>query len=141
MVLTLLFSCKTGNYSTGKDNQKEVLIYYSKGPCLGKCPIYDFWVFTDGNFVYKEANKTRSNKNIKGQLAFEEVDDLVKFMKEQLGHPTIFRPIRDKPKTVLRFEDKEFEYYATKINGSLKEVDIKLTGLVNRVLFENRDSR
>ncbi len=130
ILILVLFSCRSGNYSVGEANRKEVLVYYSKGPCLGKCPVYDFWVFTDGSFLYWEADRVKKNKMVKGRLTSAEMDGLAAFLKNHLGQPTVFRRIRDRPKTILRFDEREFEYYAALIQGPLKEANAKMEGLV-----------
>jgi len=133
-----LLCCKSGNYSVAKADQKEQLVYYSKGPCLGNCPVYDFWVFKDGTFLYKDANKSRRNNTVRGRLAPDKVNDLMLFLKTNLEYPTLFRRIRDKPITILRFEGMEFEYYSTKVDGGLKEADTRMMGMIKRLSLGRR---
>ena len=137
-VLILALSCKSGNYSVNQSDQEDVLIYYSKGPCLGNCPVYNLRVFVDGTVIYREVFMVKEKKVITKRLSSEEVGDLAKFLKNNLGYPTLFRRIRDRPLTILRFDGKEFEYHASKIRGQLKEANNKIEDLVGRLFSEQR---
>ena len=58
--MILVASCKTSSKTKIIDTQRA-LISLSKGRCLGNCPVYDLWVFKNGNVIYNgidNVNKT-----------------------------------------------------------------------------------
>ena len=44
----MMISC-----SSQKPIQKNELIYYGKTACLGKCPVFDLYIYEDGKVVYQ----------------------------------------------------------------------------------------
>ncbi|WP_420602597.1 DUF6438 domain-containing protein [Flagellimonas sp.] len=124
-----LFACKSGE-GTSAIPQGEPLLQYSKGPCLGRCPVYDFMVYPDGNFTYKNVRAIGPNKEIKGRLATEEMEKLTSALKSELGTPSAFKRVRDLPITKLKFDTKKYEYHASKISEGLKKVNTLIEDMV-----------
>lgn len=138
MVLILsLFACKTGQ-EAAVAVQKEPLLHYSKGPCLGRCPVYDFWIYPDGTFSYKRAKGGTSNREIKGRLATEEIKRLKTFLQHDLGTPVTFKRIRDLPVSKLRFNGKKYEYHASKTKGPLKKANRYIEEIVRGITRNHR---
>ncbi|MGW9685477.1 DUF6438 domain-containing protein [Flagellimonas sp. 2504JD1-5] len=133
IMILALFACRSGEEAVAIQ-QKEPLLHYSKGPCLGRCPVYDFWVYPDGNFVYKRARGTKSNREIKGRLTSEEMEKLKKYLHNNLIEPVVFNRIRDLPVSTLRFNGKKYEYHANKIKAGLKEVNTLIESIVTIVI-------
>ncbi|MFS4467504.1 DUF6438 domain-containing protein [Maribacter sp. 2210JD10-5] len=139
ILIVLLFSCKTGKHARTDNIEKEVLLYYSKGPCMGKCPVYNLWVFVDGTVLYREVFMAKEKKTISGKLSTEEMWNLTNLLKNSLGYPTPFRRIRDRPVTILQFDGKEFEYHASKIKDPLKEANDGIEALVKSLKADERE--
>ncbi|SNY95434.1 DUF6438 domain-containing protein [Flagellimonas pacifica] len=134
MVLILLsFACKSGEEAV-VTQQKEPLLHYSKGPCLGRCPVYDFWVYHDGNFIYKKVNGIKSNREITGKLTSEKMKKLKISLKNDLGEPVLFKKVRDMPISKLRFNGKKYEYHSTKIKDGLKRTNILIEGMIAEII-------
>lgn len=134
MILILsIFACKSGEEVVAAQ-QKEPLLHYSKGPCLGRCPVYDFWVYPDGTFIYKKAKGIKSNREITGRLTSEEMDQLKISLQNNLGAPPSFIKVRDLPVSKLRFNGKKYEYHANKIKEGLKEVNTLIEGIVAEII-------
>ncbi|MEK6155084.1 DUF6438 domain-containing protein [Flavobacteriaceae bacterium 3-367] len=134
LLILVVLSCKSGKNGAMDTNNENTLLYYSKGPCLGKCPVYDLWVFTNGTVLFKGVDKVKHKGEVTMELSSEEIGNLALLLEHNLAEPTIFGKVRDLPVTTLRYEGKEYEYYVTKIDGQLKEVNSKIEQLVNRIL-------
>ncbi len=134
MILVLaLFACKSGG-EVVVAQQKEPLLHYSKGPCLGRCPVYDFWIYPDGNFTFKKTKGLKANGEIKGMLTTEEMKNLKTVLENKLGEPGIFTRVRDLPISKLRYAGKKYEYHANKTEAGLKEVNTLMENIVERVV-------
>ncbi len=137
MILILaLFSCKPGKNKGAGTDKKNVLLYYAKGPCLGRCPVYHLWVFTDGTILYKGVDKGDQKKEIKSRLSSNAIADLVMLLDSDLVRPMRLNRIRDIPVTTLKFDGKEYEYHASQVKGQLKKVNLKIEGWVTQLSLD-----
>lgn len=133
LVLTML-SCKTNKNGVLDSNQQEILLFYSKGACLGKCPVYDLTVLEDGTLLYKGIAKVEQKGELKKKLSSEQMAKLKAILEENLGDPIEFQKIRDVPITTLRFNDKKYEYHSSRTSTSLKKVEEKIQLLVSNIV-------
>lgn len=136
LLILALASCKSGNQATSSVDNKDTVLQYSKGPCLGRCPVYNLRVFSDGMVLYESRDAKRQKVSVISQLSREEVGQLSAFLGNSLDAPTLFKRIRDRPVTVLKYDDKEYEYHASKIDGLLKQVNTRIEDLVAQVHSE-----
>ncbi|MEX0315239.1 MAG: DUF6438 domain-containing protein [Allomuricauda sp.] len=138
MILILsLFACKS-NKEAMVLQEKEPLLHYSKGPCLGKCPVYDFWIYSDGNFIYKKVKGIKSNREIKGKLTLEEMEKLKTSLQNNLGEPISFKKVRDLPVSRLRFNGKKYEYHANKIKNGLKKANTLIEVMIAKIVVDEQ---
>jgi len=133
MLLTIL-SCKTSKNRILENNQQEVLLFYSKSPCLGKCPVYDLTVLEDGTLLYMGIAKVEQKGELKKKLSSEQISNLKAILKENLGEPEQFKKIRDIPITTLLFNNKKYEYHSSRTSSSIKKVEEKIQVFVSDVL-------
>ncbi len=130
MVLVLSFMACKSTEETTVTKQNELLLQYSKGPCLGgKCPVYDFLIYPNGDFVFKNVKGIESDKEIKGRLPSKKIKQL-KALLQKLKAPTNFKRIRDLPVSTLKFNGKSYKYHANKTQGELKDVNTLVETLV-----------
>jgi len=134
LVLIGMFSCKSSKSGIMENNQKEAMLFYSKGPCLGKCPVYDFTIFSDGTLIYNGISKVEKKGQLNGKLTSKQLSDLKAILKENLGEPENFRKIRDIPITTLRFNDKKYEYHSSRNNTTMKFVEAEIQKLIRTVI-------
>jgi len=130
MILTLT-SCKSSSPLGEPDIKKDTVLEYSKGSCLGgRCPVYNIRVYSDGMVVYERKDAQQKRTPIITQLSRDETVDLIAFLDANLNEPDIFKRIRDRPVTVLKYDNKAYQYHASKIDGILKQVNSRIENLV-----------
>jgi hypothetical protein len=134
LLLLTICSCKTTKNEILENTQQELLLFYSKGACLGKCPVYDLVVYDNGAVIYNGIAKVEQKGELKNKLSSEQFSELKTILTENLGQPTEFKKIRDVPVTTLRFNDKKYEYHASRSGSALKKVEEKIQGLLSTVL-------
>lgn len=114
-------------YFTKRDRQtynvKDAFISLSKGKCLNDCPVYDLWVFSDGQVIYngiENVQKEGIHKMLLSQEAIKYLNQLLLEMKpEDIGGIKE----RKKPLTLLKFKKKRIVYQSSRISGGLKELE------------------
>ena len=52
LLLFGLISCFAIKEKKSAENGPDILASYSKGPCFGKCPVFEFLVFENGEAIY-----------------------------------------------------------------------------------------
>lgn len=120
--MTLLTS-----YFTKKQKQsyniKDAFLSLSKGRCLNDCPVYDLWIFKDGQVVYNGIENVEKQGIHKMLISHEAIKHLNQLLIE-LG-PEDIGNIRErkKPLTLLKFKGKRIVYQSTKASGNLLELD------------------
>ncbi|EZH71340.1 hypothetical protein ATO12_08095 [Aquimarina atlantica] len=134
MILIMVsFSCQSTKNTTVNTPQDEALVYYSKGSCMGKCPVYDVWIYEDGSVSYSGIHHVSVKGNIKTKLEEQEFRALKTMLNKDLYEDLAFKKVRDKPITTLRFNGKEYRYYSSKIDGALKEIDTTLKNAIDNI--------
>ncbi len=53
--------------SSSKHVKEDALLYYGKTQCLGKCPVFDMYIFNDGKVLYEGLK----NVTLKGKHQFK----------------------------------------------------------------------
>ena len=122
------------SYFTRKQKQahnvKNALISLSKGKCLNDCPVYDLWVFRDGQVVYNGIENVQKKGIHKMMIPFEAIKHLNRLLigvsPEDLGNICE----RKKPLTLLKFKDKRIVYQSSKVKGDLLELDKLLESII-----------
>jgi len=132
LILTLT-SCKSGNPATTSVEKKITVLEYSKSPCLGRCPVYTLIVFSDGIVLYESRDVELKKVSVICQLSREQMEQLTSLLANSLEEPILFQRIRDRPVTVLKYDDNRYEYHASKIDGLLKQVNTRIEHLVAQV--------
>ncbi len=132
-----LFSCKSGQeipemVTQNEVIQKEMIISYSKGACLGNCPVYDLRIFEDGSAEYKGIKNVKKRGAVNTKLSKEEFMAFSKLLKN-LEPPKKLQKIRDRPVTSLHCNGRKYSYYANRIDGQLKDLNTKLEALVAKI--------
>lgn len=141
MLLILVgFSCQSTKKTSAVTSESEALVYYSKSPCRGKCPVYDVWIYEDGSIFYSGISNT-TNGNVKSKLEKQELQELKAMLKQGVYEDLNFKKVLDRPITTLRFNGKEYKYYSSKIDGEIKQLDIKLKNTVDKIIMSSMNDR
>lgn len=89
--------------STSKNIKEDALLYYGKTQCLGKCPVFDMYVFEDGKVIYEGLK----NVELKGKHEFKLSLSEIKQIKQELetiAFSSEEKIKRDLPNTVLKLK-------------------------------------
>ncbi len=133
VLIMINFSCQSTK-TTASSPVKDVAdaIYYSKGPCRGKCQVFDMWIYTDGSFSYTGIRNVTVKGTIEGKLQEEKLEELKKMLDLSYEDMT-FKKRLDWPTTTLRYKGKEYKYHSSKIDGAFKELDTRLKKIVQKI--------
>ena len=131
LIIALAISCK----SSKADNQKseDAIISYSKGRCFGKCPVYDLYIFNDGNVEYKGIENVSKIGTYKETISLEDLD-IIKSLLIDANLSTISsKTIRDKPVTTLVFNNEKVTYNASNLHESLVKVNRLIKNIIKKI--------
>lgn len=133
VLIMVSFSCQSTKNTSANPSKDEALVYYSKGSCLGKCPVYDVWIYKDGSVSYSGIHHVSAKGNIETKLEERELRELKTMLNKGPYKDLAFKKVRDWPITTLRFNGKEYKYYSSKLDGALKEIDTKLKNTIDSI--------
>jgi len=112
---------------------KDAFLSLSKGKCLNNCPVYDLWIFKDGQVIYngiENVEKLGVHRMLISTEVISHLNELFLNMKpEELGHSNQ----KKKPLTLLKIKRKRLVYQSSRISGSLLELDRLLESLINSI--------
>jgi len=112
-------------------NIKNAFLSLSKGKSLIDCPVYDLWIFSDGQVIYngiENVEKEGIHKMLISHEAIKHLNNLLLEMKpEDLGSVRE----RKKPLTLLKFKNKRIVYQSIRVSGSLCELDRLFESIIN----------
>jgi hypothetical protein len=112
-------------------NVKDAFLSLSKGKCLIDCPVYDLWIFSDGQVIYngiENVEKEGVHKMLISHEAIKHLNNLLLDMKpEDIGSVRE----RKKPLTLLKFKNKRIVYQSNRVSGSLYELDRLFESIIN----------
>ncbi len=129
-VLVVSFSCSS------QKNNNGLLLQITKKRCLGKCPVYDLYLYENGKVLFvgidhvEKKGKFTFNANIQ-QL--KKIDSLLQVIRTQNSSSQKFKRIRDLPVTVFRFDHRKMEFHNRDIPKELKQINEYL----EKIVFEN----
>lgn len=116
-----LFSCGSAKKQT--EMKKETLVLFSKGKCLGNCPVYDITIFTDGSYRYVGVDKVKSKGEKLGILSINQFAELKVLLSKDLNNVEAFKKIRDKPITSLVLNAETYRFYTSKTTSELSAIN------------------
>lgn len=111
--LTILLIGVLTSCSSSKELQKDPFLYFGKTACLGKCPVYDLYVFEDGKVEYNGIKNVAKKGKHSFQLSAEEIKSL-KTQLTNINTLEVEKLKRDIPNTILRFNGKSLRIQNTK---------------------------
>jgi len=97
-VIVLMVSC-----SSSKHLKEDALLYYGKTACLGKCPVFDMYIFEDGKVMYEGLK----NVDLKGKHEFKLSSTEIKEIKQELetiAFSSEEKIKRDVPNVILKLK-------------------------------------
>lgn len=133
LIVLMIASCKTVENKVAQSTTADVLLTYSKSRCLGKCPVYDVKILKNGMLVYAGIDWVKQRGNVIIKLSAEALAELKSILNEITQEPTLFKRIRDRSVTVLRINEKIYEFHGSQADGQIKEVNSRIENWVDQV--------
>lgn len=131
LIIALTVSCK----SSKADDQKseDAIISYSKSRCFGKCPVYDLYIFNDGNIEYKGIENVSKIGTFKETISLEVLDEIKSLLVNANLSSISSKTIRDKPITTLVFNNEKVAYNETNLHENLIKVNRLIKDLIKKI--------
>ena len=109
--------------------QEKVIITYSKGKCLGKCPVFDLYIYNNGRVVYNGIDNVDKKGVLETFVSLEKLKRIeflmLGFDSSQIGNVNG----RDLPFTMLKINNKKVFYRSTRASGNL----LKINNLIENI--------
>ena len=132
LITILNFTLITACNST-KLNYQDAYIQLTKKRCLGKCPVYDLFIYKNGKVVYNGIDNVEKEGKHEFNLSNQELKNLERMFADSeyksLKDP-VKSNIRDLPITLLKFKDKKIEFQGQKIPKKIKTIITALEALI-----------
>lgn len=109
---------------------KDALMSISKGRCLNDCPVYDLWIFKNGQVVYNGLENVEKRGIHKMSISLEAIKHLNQLLMGMSPNDLGNTRERKKPLTLLKFKGKRIVYQSTRAVGNLKELDNLLESII-----------
>lgn len=103
------------------------IIHYRKTACLGKCPVFDLYVYENGNIRYKRLNNVKIKGDQNFHISKKEVQQLEQeIVKLTIDPLKVF--VRDLPKMKITYNGKTITIQQTKqvlkFNALIQKLEI-----------------
>ncbi|MCL6293443.1 DUF6438 domain-containing protein [Jejuia spongiicola] len=109
--------------------KEKLIVTFSKGKCLGNCPVYDLYIYNNGRVVYNGIDNVKKKGVYETLIALDTVKRIEYLMKhfspEEIGNTNG----RDIPFTILKINDKKVVYRSTRSSGNL----LKINNLIENI--------
>lgn len=132
LFVILLISVFNISCASHKVDQQEVLIQVSKKRCLGKCPVYDLYLYQNGEVVFNGIDNVNKLGKTKIKVTKSRLED-IKVLLQKINWDTLQtsdRRKRDMAITRIKYSDKDISF-----QGIIsKEVDSLIKTLEKLVL-------
>lgn len=133
LMILMVTSCKTVENKIIQNTTADVLLTYSKSRCLGKCPVYDVKILKDGMLIYTGVDWVKQRGNVIIKLSSEELAELNGILDKTTKAPQLFKRVRDRSVTVLRINEKKYEFHGSQADGHLKAINSRIENWVDQV--------
>ena len=104
--LSILFLILLTSCSSQKNINKEALVYFGKTACLGKCPVYDIYVYNDGTVDYNGLKNVHKKGNFKTKISAKKLEEIKSEIKK-IDFSTVDKKVRDLPNTIIKFNGEK----------------------------------
>lgn len=118
----LIGSCK-GQTTAEATKTKNALITFSKGRCLGNCPVYDMWVFNDGKIIYNGIKNVPKTGYQTQRISDETLEKIKHLVEKSFLKATKTQRIRDLPLTTLVSKGKSIRFHSNLAKAELLELN------------------
>ncbi|TDQ25598.1 DUF6438 domain-containing protein [Tenacibaculum caenipelagi] len=105
-IVLVLIAIALTSCSSSKNIKEDALLYFGKTQCLGKCPVFDMYLFEDGKVLYEGFKNVTLLGKHESKITTEEIKD-IKQRLEKIDFSAKEKLTRDIPNTVLKFKGKK----------------------------------
>lgn len=127
ILVTLGFSC-----SSVKQNSSDPFIQLTKKRCLGKCPVYDVFVYQDGLVMYNGIENVKKTGRHQFKISDHQLQELQQLFTnskfKELENPE--KKGRDFPITQLSYHSKTISFQGQNMSENVKEIVNKIEEMV-----------
>lgn len=118
-------------------NTEDAILCLSKGRCLNNRPVFDLWVFDNGQVIYKGIENVDKLGIIKTNLPFDTVGR-IKYLIDQISAAEVGDTKgRDNPLTLLKHKNKKIVFQSSRVKGNLLELNNLLEYIADIINDEN----
>lgn len=92
--------------SSQKNIKNDVLIYFGKTDCLGKCPVYDIYIYKDGTVNYYGLKNVQKKGSFQTKISSKKLDEIKSKIKK-IDFSIVDKKVRDFPNTIIKFNGEK----------------------------------
>ena len=130
ILLTLILSTSCNSV---KVNSEKPYIQLTKKRCFGKCPVYDLFIYKNGNVRFNGIDNVKNKGIIEFEMSAKKFDNIKSLFSETNFKLLKSKPdkiIRDLPITELTFENKKVSFQGQEIPNEVKRIIKELESMV-----------
>ena len=129
IIILILGSCRSSK-TVSVSNINKTILNYSKGPCLGNCPVYNIKIFENGKVLFNGISDVKKNGEFESLISLKKIKTLNNLLSSISVKDYEKISGRDKPITTLNFKENNIRFDATKSKGNL----LKIEGLISQIV-------
>ena len=133
--ITLIILMTCGSCSSVQQNSQGPYIQLTKKRCLGKCPVYDLFIYKNGTVKYNGIDNVIKKGKQKFTIPKEklaEIEQLFSNSNFESLNWAIDKKIRDLPVTQLMFNNKMVSFQGQNIPKNIKAIILHLKRIFRR---------
>lgn len=92
--------------SSQKNIKNDVLIYFGKTDCLGKCQVYDIYIHKDGTVNYNGLKNVQKKGSFQTKISSKKLDEIKSKIKK-IDFSIVDKKVRDFPNTIIKFNGEK----------------------------------
>ena len=137
VAMTLLTSYFVSKQEKLKDTN-DAFLSLSKGKCQNNCPVYDLWIFENGQVIYKGIENVVKMGVHTTTISTDVVRKMNDFILNSNSRDIGDAKGRDNPLTIIKFNNKKIVFQSQRAKGNLLELNNLLEHIAS-VINENND--
>ncbi|WP_242203313.1 DUF6438 domain-containing protein [Aestuariivivens insulae] len=119
--MTLLTSYFASKQPLNK-NTHDAFLSLFKGKSSNNGPVYDLWIFDDGNIIYKGISNVEKIGVHKTEISLDVINRIKSFARNLTPNEVGKAKGRENPLTILKFNNRKVVYQSSRAKGNLLEL-------------------
>lgn len=104
--LSIIFLILITACSSQKNIKNDALVYFGKTDCLGKCKVYDIYVYKDGTVSYNGLKNVEKKGEYQTKISSEKLKE-IKLEIKKIDFSVVDKKVRDIPNTIVKFNGEK----------------------------------